>query len=187
MLNDGTGCTAAGSTTSPLVNTGASRLNGSAAGVGSRAASCTVSGSSTSGVLAPMGSTLGLVLRAPRAARRRAARSSRSWRSCSSARVSPKRSGRMRPVSRCTGPASAGALGVTASAARRSGMGSGARIAGSPPPGRVGGLTGTDGGPNSSWSARRCRSLKELSAAVTGRGTRLLFRFTSTVNDGLVR
>jgi len=135
----------------------------------------------------PMGSTLGLVLRAPRAVRRRVARSSRSWRSCSSARVSPKRSGRMRPVSRCTGPASAGALGVTASAARRSGMGSGARIAGSPPPGRVGGLIGTDGAPNSSWSARRCRSLKELSTLAAVRGTRLLFRFTSTVNDGLAR
>jgi len=187
MLNDGTGCTAAGAKTSPSVNTGASRLNGAAAGVGSRTASCAVSGLPAIGVLAPMGSTLGLVLRAPRAARRRAARSSRSWRSCSSARVSPKRSGRMRPVSRCTGPASAGALGVTASAARRSGMGSGARIAGSSPPGRVEGLTGTEGTPNSSWSARRCRPLKELSALAAVSGTRLLFRFTSTVNDGVAR
>ena len=186
-LKDGIGGTTAGATASSTVKTGSSRLNGSAAGVRSRTASRAGSGSSPTGVSAHIGSTLGLVLRAPCTARRRAARSSRSWRSRSSARVSPKRSGRTRPVSRCTSPASAGALGGTASAAGRSEVGSGARIAGPPPPGRVGGLTGTERAPNSSWSARRCRSLKELSAVVTVRGTRLLVRFTSTVNDGLAR
>src|SRR4051794_21008397 len=39
-----------------------------------------------------------------------------------------------RPARPCTGPTSTGALGVTASAAGRSGVGSGARITGLPPP-----------------------------------------------------
>ncbi len=179
--------TAAGSTTSLSAKTGPSRLNGSAAGVSARTDLVMGSGLSAVCGSACAGSKLGFILRAPRGACRQAASSSTSWRSRTSARVSPNKSGRMRPVTRCEGPAPARIPDVTASAAGRCGMGSGGRIAGTPSPGCVGRLTGTEGVPNSSWSARRCRWLGELSAVVTVRGTRLLFRFTSTVNDGFAR
>jgi hypothetical protein len=182
-----TGSTASGSTTSPTVKIGPSRLNGSAAEVGPRTASCPVTSSSLLSVFARIGSKLGLALRATRCARRRAVSSSTFWRSRYSARVSPKRSGRMRPAIRCTQPASAGALGVTASAAGRCGSGSGSKINRSPSRGCVAGLAAGEWFLNSSWSARRCRSLGELLAEVNVRGTRLLFRFTSTVKDGLTR
>src|SRR4051812_12136451 len=77
-LKDGTGCTAAGATTSLTIKPGSSRLDGSVAGVGPRIASGLGSDSSLIEVLAHIGSMLGLVLRAPRRARRRAARASAS-------------------------------------------------------------------------------------------------------------
>ena len=106
-IKAGTGSAAADPPTSLAAKTGSSRLSGSAAGIEARSVVRPASGSSPVCVSARVGSKLRLVLRAPRWARRRAARSSSSWRSRASARVSPNRSGKMRPVSRCATAASA--------------------------------------------------------------------------------
>ena len=125
-----------------------------------------------------------LGLLAPLGARRRAARSSSSWHSRISARLCSKRSGRTRPVGR-TRPAFTWISDVTASTAVACGFKSAFSVERFQPlvsPTGPAGSARLDRPANSSRSACQCRLLGRLATVVTVRGTRLLLRFTSTVN-----